>query len=80
MVKARVIIYVHKCSWHERGAIEIAHPRERRMANVVYNNVNCNASVLCPYFLFIFVQCELRFHNDCTIKKKAIHTEKTVSG
>lgn len=28
IVKARVIIYVHKCFWHGRGTIEIAHPRE----------------------------------------------------
>lgn len=29
IVKARVIIYVHKCSRRERRAIEIAWPRER---------------------------------------------------
>ena len=47
IVKACVIIYVHKCSWHGRGAIEIAHPRE---GNFVYNYVNGNASVFMHLF------------------------------
>lgn len=45
----------------------------------MYNNMNCNALVLCPYFLCICVQCEPRFRDDCTILKNAIHTEETVS-
>lgn len=45
--------------------------QEKGIGNVVYNNVNGNASVLCPY-LSVCVRSqspEPGFHNDFTIYK-----------
>ncbi len=45
--------------------------QEKGIGNVVYNNVNGNASVLCPYFACMCAVSspEPRFHNDFTIYK-----------
>lgn len=55
--------------------------QERGIGNVVYNNVNGNASVLCPYFVCMCAASELWtwisqwFHN----LQNVIHTEMTIS-
>lgn len=61
IVKARVIIYVHKCSRRGRRAIEIAPAKRKGIGSIVYNNANGNALVLSGYFC-LYV-CSLRALN-----------------